>query len=133
VTTVPARILVVDDTEISLQLTSYVLRRSGHAVLLARDGHEALGLAASELPDLILTDLQMSGMGGTQLCRALTCDARLAGIPRVAVTAYAMVGTAEEVLAQGFHGYIPKPIEVDTFVRQIEEFLPAELRTAPGG
>jgi CheY-like chemotaxis protein len=129
---VPARILVVDDTEISLQLSAYVLRRSGHAVLLARDGREALGVAASELPDIVLTDLQMGGMGGAQLCRELAVDPRLAGIPRVAVTAYAMVGAAEEVLAQGFHGYIPKPIEIDTFVGQVEEFLPDELRTTAG-
>src|SRR2546430_2714688 len=107
----PARILLVDDTEISLQLAVYVLKRAGHALLVASDGREALAIASAEVPDIILTDLQMGGMNGTQLCRALIENARLSAIPRIAVTAYALVGAPEEVLSQGFNGYIAKPID----------------------
>ncbi|HEY4025725.1 MAG TPA: response regulator [Candidatus Dormibacteraeota bacterium] len=124
----PARILLIDDTEISLQLARYLLERSGHVVLLARDGREGLGVASRELPDLILTDLRMSGMDGAQLCLALIDDPRLVAIPRVAVTAHATAAAAEDIMSQGFTGYIPKPIEVVSFVRQVEDFLPDGLR-----
>jgi CheY-like chemotaxis protein len=125
----PARILVVDDDEVSLQFTSYVLKRSGHTVLQARHGAEGLATAGLEMPDIVLTDMQMAGMGGAELCRALRADERLAAIPLVAVTAYAMVGAEEEVLAHGFDGYIPKPFQLETFVREVETHLPPALRT----
>jgi len=126
----PARILLVDDTPVSLQLAAYILKRSGHVVLVARDGREALAVASAEVPDLILSDLHMAGMGGAQLCQALMADARLVAVPRIALTGHAHIGAAEEMLASGFHGYIAKPIDVGTFVQEVEGFLPADRRGA---
>jgi two-component system, cell cycle response regulator DivK len=125
VVAVAARILVVDDHEVVLQFTSYVLRHSGHTVLLARDGREGLAVAARELPDLILSDLWMGGMGGAELSRALAADSGLAGIPRVALTGDPSAAAAD------FQGCIVKPIDRTTFVRQVEAFLPECLRGVP--
>jgi CheY-like chemotaxis protein len=120
-----ARILVVDDHEVVLQFTSYVLRHSGHTVLLARSGREGLAVAARERPDLILSDLRMGGMSGAELSRALAADSGVAGIPRVALTGDPSAATAD------FQGCIVKPIDRTTFVQQVEAFLPDGLRGVP--
>jgi two-component system, cell cycle response regulator DivK len=125
VVAVAARILVVDDHEVVLQFTSYVLRHSGHTVLLARGGREGLAVATRELPDLILSDLRMGGMSGVELSRALAADSGLAGIPRIALTGDPSAATAD------FQGCIVKPIDRTTFVQEVEAFLPDGLRGVP--
>ena len=123
-----ARILVVEDDVTSRSLMAYLLRSAGYQPEEAGDG--ALGLAAAqrECPDLIAMDLQMPVMDGIQVVEALRSDPVLRGVPVVAVTAMAMVGDKEKVLAAGFHGYITKPIEPERFVTQLEEFLPVGVR-----
>ncbi len=79
-------------------------------------------------PDLILLDIQLPGMDGYAVARSLKSDPRLKSIPIVAVTSYAMVGDREKVLAAGAEGYIEKPINPETFVAEVERFLPSPGR-----
>ena len=125
-----ARILVVEDNKNSNDLMCYLLRSFGHTVLSASDGREGLDVAARERPDVIVMDLQMQRMGGFEAAAVLAADPDLLAIPRVAVTAYAMLGDRERVLAEGFDGYIAKPIDPERFVEQIEVFVPEPLRSA---
>jgi len=124
-----ARILLVEDNLANLDLMMYLLQAFGHQVREARDGAAGLAAVRLEPPDLIICDLQMPVMDGFEVARQLKSDAALNHIPLIAATAYAMVGDRDRVLTAGFNGYIPKPIIPETFVQQVEEFLPAHLRS----
>lgn len=127
----PARILIIEDNPANLDLMTYLLKAFGHVTLTAHDGASGLVRARRERPDLIVCDIQMPGMDGHAVAREIKADAELRAIPLVAVTAFAMVGDRDKVLASGFNGYIPKPIEPETFVAQVEAFLRPEQRSRP--
>ncbi len=130
VAAVGARILIVEDNRANNYLMCYLLRAFGHTVFSARDGREGIEIALRERPDAIVMDLQMERMSGPEAAQRLAADPGLARIPRVAVTAYAMVGDREQVLEQGFDGYISKPIDPEAFVGHIEAHLPDHLRSS---
>jgi CheY-like chemotaxis protein len=118
-----ARVLVVEDKVENLELLIYILEAFGHEPLVAHDGAEGLAAAAGERPDIIVMDLQMPRMDGYEAAKALKADPDLRGIPVIAVSAYAMVGDREKVLAAGFDGYLTKPIDPETVVGDIERLL----------
>lgn len=118
-----ARILVIEDHPPNLELMTYLLRAFGHHVLEAQDGLDGVIIARREKPDLIVCDVQLPSMDGYEVARQLKADADLNPIPVVAVTALAMVGDRERVLAGGFDGYISKPINPENFVREVEKFM----------
>ena len=118
----PLRVLVVEDDPDSLELMTYLFRAFGHEALGASSGTMALDLASTTSPDLILCDLRLPGMDGFELLSKLKADAKLKTIPVVAVTAYAMPGDKERVISAGFDGYVSKPIDPQTFVRDAEAF-----------
>ena len=124
-----ARILVIEDNPANMQLMIYLLRAFGHDTFDAMDGEAGLAVAKRELPDLILCDLQMPGIDGYEVARRIRLDADLKTVPLVAVTAYAMAGDREKVLAAGFNGYISKPINPELFLGQVEAFLPSDKRS----
>src|ERR1041385_1265644 len=126
----PTRILVVEDNEANLELMTYLLRAFGHAVISARDGNAGLALARAEKPDLVLCDIHLPGLSGMDVARSIRSDRALDGVPLIAVTAFAMVGDRETILAAGFDGYLAKPIAPEAFVQQVEAFLRPELRGA---
>jgi len=125
---VSARILIIEDTEMSLTLMTYVLDAFGYTVQAAMDGEMGLQSARSDPPDLILCDIQMPKVDGYEVARQLKADPALCRIPLIAVTALAMAGDREKILASGFDGYTPKPIEPEKFVAAMEEFLEDGLR-----
>jgi len=126
-----ARILVIEDTPANLDLMAYLLGAFGHTVRTATDGREGLAAIRSEPPDIVVCDIHMPGTDGYAVARQLKADPVLRPIPLVAVTALAMVGDREKVLAAGFDGYITKPITPETFVAQLETYLDAALHSAP--
>lgn len=123
-----ARVLVIEDNPANLELMAYLLRAFGHQPLEAVDGHTGLATARDAAPDLILCDVQLPGLDGYGVARALKADPVLRGVPLVAVTAFAMVGDRDRVLAAGFDGYLAKPIVPETFVKEVEAFLRPALR-----
>ncbi len=116
-------ILVIEDNEQNLYLTTFILERNGYQVVQARDGEEGIELAKCIRPALILLDVQLPAMDGYTVARALRSHMDLSSVPIVAVTSYAMVGDRERVLAAGCDGYIEKPINPETFLLEIERFL----------
>jgi len=126
-----ARVLVVEDNPTNLALMEYLLRAFGYGVLTATDGAQAVEVARREVPDVILMDLQMPRLNGFEAARELKRHPALTSIPIVAVTAFAMVGDRERILAQGFDGYLPKPIAPESFVDQVQAFIPLKLQAAP--
>ena len=120
-----ARILIIEDNPANVELMSFLLGAYGHTPLSAADGPRGVAAARSERPDLIACDVNLPGMDGFAVLAALKTEPLLAGVPILAVTALAMAGDREKVLAAGFDGYISKPIEPESFVAELEAFLAA--------
>ena len=125
----PARILVIDDNRANLDLMVYLLEAFGHAAQGVADPRAGLEAARNNEYDAIITDILMPDLDGYAIARSLKEDAGLLDTPVIAVTALAMAGDRERILAAGFNGYIAKPIEPSTFVKQIDSFLPEHLRS----
>jgi two-component system cell cycle response regulator len=118
-----ARLLVVEDNRVNLDLMTYLLRAFGHDVAAVDNGHAALDALRRAPVDLVVCDVQMPGMDGLQLLREVRADPSTAALRFIAVTAAAMVGDRERLLAAGFDGYLAKPIDPQTFARQVEGFV----------
>jgi len=116
------KILIVEDNEQNLYLSTFLLEKQGYDVVQARNGQQGLDMAASEHPDLILLDIQLPVMDGYEVARRLKQAKETRSIPIVAVTSYAMAGDREAILATGCEGYIEKPIDPDRFVEQVKGF-----------
>jgi len=119
---------VIEDNPTNLQLAVYLLQAFGHEVSGAKEGAEGIEMARQNKPDLILLDIHMPKMDGYEVASRLRGDSDCRYIPIVAVTALAMVGDREHLLASGFDGYISKPIEPETFSAKVQEFLGLPLR-----
>lgn len=126
-----AKILVIDDDARNLKLAVTVLEQVGHEVLSTDSGSDGIHSARLNKPDLVLMDVQMPGMDGITALKSLRSEPRTAGLTVVALTALAMKGDAERLLAAGFDGYIQKPIQYKQFIVQVSEIL--ERNAAPGG
>ena len=126
-----ARILIIEDNPTNMELMVYLLTAFGYTPLMAIDGVSGVDTARETNPDLIICDIHLPKLDGYGVVAALNADPALRHIPVLAVTALAMVGDRERLLSAGFNGYIGKPIEPDTFVAELETFLPAGAARAP--
>ncbi len=120
-----ARILIIEDNPANVELMAFLLTAYGHAAASAPDGPRGIAAACAAPPDLVACDVNLPGMSGFEVLAALKAEPALSGVPVLAVTALAMAGDREKVLAAGFDGYISKPIEPESFVAELEAFLPA--------
>lgn len=118
-----ARILIIEDNPANVELMAFLLAAYGHTPVSAPDGARGVAAARAERPDLVACDVNLPGMNGFEVLATLKAEPRLAGVPVLAVTALAMAGDREKVLAAGFDGYISKPIEPESFVAELEAFL----------
>lgn len=121
-----ARILVVEDNPLNLQLVRDILEYRGHQIDSAASVPEARERLERARPDLVLLDIQLPGGGGERLLEEIRGNVGLAGLPVIAVTALAMEGDRERLLGAGFDGYLSKPIDTKTFGPAVESFLNAK-------
>jgi two-component system, cell cycle response regulator DivK len=115
-------VLIVDDNEKNLRLARDVLRASGFRTIEAASGEEAIAVASEQLPDVILMDIRLPDIDGTEAATRLKDEPRTAAIPIVALTSLAMKGDRERFLALGFDGYLEKPISVRELPDQVRGF-----------
>lgn len=127
-----ARILLVEDHPDNLSLMVYLLESSGHETSQAMTGNDGIRLATVEAPDLIVLDLQLPDINGYEVLRQIRGGTATRHIAAIAVSAFAMVGDRERVLRSGFSGYLSKPITPETFVRQVERFIPQSRAVGHG-
>jgi two-component system cell cycle response regulator DivK len=114
-----ARVLVIEDNPANMTLATFLLKQAGHAVLAATDAEAGLTVARAEQPDLILLDIQLPGMDGLAAVALLKRDEATRAIPVIALTALAMKGDEERILAAGCDGYIAKPIRYQEFLATV--------------
>jgi two-component system cell cycle response regulator DivK len=112
-------VLVIEDNAANLTLATFLLESVGHTVLAARDAEAGLTLARDKQPNLILMDIQLPGMDGLEATAMLKRDPATRAIPVIALTAFAMKGDEERILAAGCDGYIAKPMRYKDFLREI--------------
>ena len=125
------RVLVVEDNEKNMKLFRDVLEATGYSTLEATTGEDAIELALSQEPALVLMDVQLPGIDGVEALARLRRDERTASIPVLALTAQAMSGDRERFLEVGFDGYLSKPIDVVELIQAVGNTatLPVEDRT----
>jgi len=126
-----ARVLVIEDNEVNLELMAYLLRSCGHEVVVARDGIEGLTQLGAQRPALVLCDIEMPRMDGMGFARAVRADPGLATLPLLAVTSNAMVGDRARILAAGFDDYVSKPIDPPAFLEWLQQHLHEEAFVPP--
>jgi two-component system cell cycle response regulator DivK len=116
-------VLVVEDNARNLKLVRDLLAHAGYETLEATTGEDGLALARAHRPDLVLMDVQLPGMDGTDVLGHLRSDPATAGLCVVAVTAFAMKDDRARFLAAGFDGYLEKPINVREFQGQVAALI----------
>lgn len=122
-----AQVLVVEDTPANMKLVCMLLGKAGYRVLQADNARDGIALAREHLPDLILMDIQLPGMDGLTATRLLKEAEATRHIKVVAVTAFAMKGDEEKMIAAGCDGYIAKPIQYKNFLAEVERILASAL------
>ena len=118
-----AKILLVEDNEDNRDMLSRRLVRRGYDVVIAVDGQQGVELALSEKPEIILMDMSLPVLTGTEATKRIRARAETAAIPVIALTAHAMSGDREKALDAGCDDYDTKPVELDRLLGKIEALL----------
>lgn len=116
-------VLIVEDNELNMKLFHDLLEAHGYNTLQTRTGIEALSLARTHRPDLILMDIQLPEVSGLEVTKWIKEDDDLSMIPVIAVTAFAMKGDEERIRQGGCEAYISKPISVAKFLETVRSYL----------
>ena len=117
------KVLIVDDNDLNRILVREILKSAGYATIEAENGREGVDCALSERPDLILMDIRMPVMDGTQALAEIRKNDQIAQMPVVALTASAMVGDREKFIKMGFNAYFPKPVKKVLFLELISNIF----------
>jgi CheY-like chemotaxis protein len=118
-----AKILVVEDNALNLKLFRDLLSLKNHEVISSQEGHDAFQLAKDQQPDLILMDIQLSGISGKDIIHELKASQQTQTIPVIAVTAFAMKNDEEKILADGFDMYLSKPLSINQLFDAVDKYL----------
>jgi len=118
-----AKILIVEDNDMNLDMLSRRLARRGYDLVTAVDGEQAVALAQSEIPNLILMDLSLPVLDGWEATRRIKAMPNTRSIPIIALTAHAMAGDQEKAIRAGADDYDTKPIDLKRLIAKIEALL----------
>ncbi|MCX5517484.1 response regulator [Kaistia defluvii] len=116
-------VLVVEDNELNMKLFHDLLEAHGYDIIQTRNGLEALELARTHRPDLILMDIQLPEVSGLEVTKWIKEDDELRVIPIIAVTAFAMKGDEERIRQGGCEAYLSKPISIGKFIETVKTYL----------
>lgn len=117
------KVLIAEDNAVNRELLRELLEVRGYTVVDACDGEEALDMIEQTQPDILLVDIGMPVLDGFAVIRTLRENPRLATLPALAVTAYAMQGDREKILSSGFDGYLSKPVDARSLAEELDRLL----------
>lgn len=117
------KILVVEDNEKNMYLISFILEKAGYQVIKAATGEAGVEAAVRELPDLILMDIQLPGIDGLETTKRIRQSRADGRVPIIALTSFAMAGDRDRLLQAGCSGYIEKPIDPETIIKEIGTYF----------
>ncbi len=117
------RVLVVEDQEDNRRIMRDLLTSAGYEMLEAVSGEEGVAVAESQVPDLILMDIQLPGLDGYEATRRIKGNPALRHIPIIAVTSYALSGDDAKAMEAGCDGYVTKPFSPRALLAKIREYL----------
>jgi CheY-like chemotaxis protein len=117
------KVLIAEDNAVNRELLRELLETRGYTVLEASDGQETLDMIELTQPDLLLLDISMPVLDGFAVVRKIRENPRLAALPVVAVTAFAMQGDKEKVLNSKFDGYLSKPVNSRVLAAELDRLL----------
>jgi CheY-like chemotaxis protein len=126
-----ASVLLVDDYPDTLEMWALYLRACGYVVLTAADGNEAIRIATTELPSIVILDLDLPGISGYEAARRLRAGATTSQIPLIAATGYSHGRQLDEARSAGFDAVLIKPCDPTTLVHEIERVLEAAHHDPP--
>ena len=115
------RVLLVEDNKNNMRLIIKLLENDGYETIKAETGEEGVRLALEEKPDLILMDINLPGIDGLEATRRIKASGKDRDVPIIAITSYAMTGDREKYMEEGFTGYIEKPIDPFTIIKEIKK------------
>lgn len=118
--------MIVEDNPQNMKLAAAVLEKSGYGVLKANDADTGIMLARQESPDIILMDVQLPGMDGLTATKLLKKESATKQIPIIALTAFAMKGDRERIIAAGCDDYVSKPIRYKEFLETVQKWAPLD-------
>jgi CheY-like chemotaxis protein len=121
------KILYVEDHSSQRDIMKQMLELSGHEVIVAHNGEEGIEKTYEWFPDIILMDLRMQGIGGIEATRRIKSDATIAHIPVIILSAWTSRTNREKALEVGAAKFVTKPVQVDRFIQQINQFSPLEV------
>jgi two-component system, cell cycle response regulator DivK len=116
-------VLIVEDNELNMKLFNDLLEAHGYKTVQTRSGVEAVELARTHMPNLILMDIQLPEVSGLQVTQWIKDDENLRHIPVIAITAFAMKGDEEKIRQGGCEAYLSKPISVVKFLETVKNYL----------
>jgi CheY-like chemotaxis protein len=123
------RVLLVDDFKVNLDIIGSFLRAAGHTVILAGSGQEAVRLATDRQFDLILMDMRMPEMDGLEAARRIRLLPGASGqVPILALSAYTSPEQVTHCLDAGMDGHVPKPVDYETLMREIDDTIARSAR-----
>ncbi len=115
-------VLIIEDNPDNMKLITFILSKHGYKTMEAVTGTEGINMALKAKPDLILLDIQLPDMEGTEVLKTIRHSEEDGSIPIIAVTSYAMSGDRQYLLNAGCNGYIEKPINPDTIIEEIRNY-----------
>jgi len=121
-------ILIVEDQPLNRKLVRDVLQAKGYRTTEAETGEDGVRVGHEQVPNLVLMDIQLPGISGMEALKRLRDDPVTRSIPVIAVTASAMQQNQREILAAGFDGYLPKPININDFLKTVRAKLDEKVR-----
>jgi two-component system, cell cycle response regulator DivK len=117
-------ILYVEDNEFNLKIVRQLLSRTSYRLIEAVDGEQGVAKAQTELPDLILMDIQLPKLSGLDATRQLRADPKTAAIPIIVITSFALSGDSEKAKAAGASAYLAKPYSPRELLEMIRQLVP---------
>ena len=125
------KVLIIEDNKDNFKMIKYALTRAGYEVLWAERGLDGIDLVNRERPHFILMDINLPGINGIETTKRIRASETGRDIPIIAITAHAMSGDRERIMAAGCNAYIEKPIDPITIVEQIHKIIGLQANENP--